>query len=144
MSIVRWAGDIKSTGTRISFLALTIGLQRDGGKLQKDGFNEQLQILLSEEVFWQSKWSALSALSGWISLLRNSVSCSVRSLQLSSAVFISSLFSLKWISLLDKCSLQLCSTICKSSVWDFPRIDFGDPPPSKLNKTIYWSFTANF
>ena len=28
---------------------------------------------------------------------------------------------------------------------EFPRIHFGaPPPPSKLTKTIYWSFTANF
>ena len=26
---------------------------------------------------------------------------------------------------------------------DFPRKDHADPPPSKWNKTIYWSFTAN-
>ena len=33
-----------------------------------------------------------------------------------------------------------------SALWDFPRKDHADPPspPSKCDKTIYWSFTANF
>ena len=36
-----------------------------------------------------------------------------------------------------------CTT---GKIWDFPRKDFGDPPPSKFDKTIfllYWSFIAN-
>ena len=32
---------------------------------------------------------------------------------------------------------------CKK-FWDFPRKHRRDPPPSKCDKTIFWSFTANF